>query len=177
MPITPPPAAVSRGARASLVARLTGVVLLLAVNASIFLAVDWLLVKLDLLAPPLPYGLSDLGFGYPGVRTSAKFGAARANGLPGRLTIAMVGDSHSQLRFDNPLDSHEFVLESALRADGIPVDVVSAGRGRYSPLQEYLLFMSTGETIPITEPVLRKIAREPRWDRQRAAFEALLLGK
>ena len=44
-------------------------------------------------------------------------------------------------------------------------------------IQEYLLFMSTGETIPITEPVLRKIAREPRWDRQRAAFDALLLGK
>ena len=44
-------------------------------------------------------------------------------------------------------------------------------------IQEYLLFMSTGETIPITEPVLRKIAREPRWDRQRAAFESLLLRK
>ena len=42
-------------------------------------------------------------------------------------------------------------------------------------IQEYLLFMSTGETIPITEPILRKIAREPRWDRQRAAFDALLL--
>ena len=41
-------------------------------------------------------------------------------------------------------------------------------------IQEYLLFMSTGETIPITEPILRKIAREPRWDRQRAAFDALL---
>ena len=29
----------------------------------------------------------------------------------------------------------------------------------------------------ITEPVLRKIAREPRWDRQRAIFESLLLRK
>ena|SRR5438874_13753383 len=44
-------------------------------------------------------------------------------------------------------------------------------------IQEYLLFMSTGEIIPITEPVLRKIAREPRWDRQLAAFESLLLRK
>jgi hypothetical protein len=52
----------------------------------------------------------------------------------------MVGDSHSQLVFDNPLDSHEFVLEAALRAGGVPVNVISAGRGRYSPLQEYLLF-------------------------------------
>jgi hypothetical protein len=37
-------------------------------------------------------------------------------------------------------------------------------------IQEYLLFL-TGETIPITEPNLRKIAREPRWDRQRELFE------
>ena len=41
-------------------------------------------------------------------------------------------------------------------------------------IQEYLLFMSTGETIPITEPILRKIAREPRWDRQRDLFERQL---
>ena len=44
-------------------------------------------------------------------------------------------------------------------------------------IQEYLLFLTTAETIPITEPVLRKIAREPRWDRQRAIFKSLLLRK
>ena len=41
-------------------------------------------------------------------------------------------------------------------------------------IQEYLLFLTTAETIPITELVLRKIAREPRWDRQRAVFQSLL---
>ena len=44
-------------------------------------------------------------------------------------------------------------------------------------IQEYLLFLTTAETIPITELVLRKIAREPRWDRQRAVFQSLLLRK
>ena len=41
-------------------------------------------------------------------------------------------------------------------------------------IQEYLLFLTTGERIPITEPRLRKIAREPRWDRQRDLFERQL---
>ena len=44
-------------------------------------------------------------------------------------------------------------------------------------IQEYLLSLTTGEKIPITEPVLRKLAREPRWDRQRAIFKSLLLRK
>ena len=41
-------------------------------------------------------------------------------------------------------------------------------------IQEYLLFLSAGDTIPITEPGLRKIAREPDWERQREIFERLL---
>ena len=41
-------------------------------------------------------------------------------------------------------------------------------------IQEYLLFLTTAETIPVTEHALRKIAREPRWDRQRAIFKSLL---
>ena len=44
-------------------------------------------------------------------------------------------------------------------------------------IQEYLLFLTAAETLPITEPVLRKIAREPRWDRQRAAFQSLIRPK
>ncbi|HTC76967.1 MAG TPA: hypothetical protein VK657_00025 [Terriglobales bacterium] len=44
-------------------------------------------------------------------------------------------------------------------------------------IQEYLLFLTTAETIPVTEHALRKIAREPRWDRQRAVFKSLLLRK
>ena len=44
-------------------------------------------------------------------------------------------------------------------------------------IQEYLLFLTTAETIPVTEHALRKIAREPRWDRQRAIFKSLLLRK
>jgi hypothetical protein len=120
--------------------RLKSVLLVLAVNAAIVGAVDWTLVKLDLLSPPLAYGLSDLGFGYPGVRRSTDYGVSQVNNVPNRLPVAMIGDSHSELWFDNPLDSHEFVLESALRAEGLPIDMISAGRGKYSPLQEYLLF-------------------------------------
>ena len=41
-------------------------------------------------------------------------------------------------------------------------------------IQEYLLFLTADETMPITAPVLRKIAREPRWDCQRAIFKSLL---
>jgi hypothetical protein len=38
-------------------------------------------------------------------------------------------------------------------------------------IQEYLLFLSAGDARFITELGLRKIAREPRWDRQRKLFE------
>ena len=123
-----------------MIKRFKSFLLLLTVNAGILFAVDWTLVKLDLLSPPFAYGLSNLGFGFPGVRTSTDFGLPPLGNAPGRFTIAMVGDSHSQLSFENPLDSHEFVLESALRTGAIPIQVISAGRGRYSPLQEYLLF-------------------------------------
>ena len=44
-------------------------------------------------------------------------------------------------------------------------------------IQEYLLFLTAAETIPMTEPALRRIAREPRWDRQRAVFQSLLRPK
>lgn len=42
------------------------------------------------------------------------------------------------------------------------------------PLKEYLLFLPAGDARFFTELGLRKIAREPRWDRQRQLFEALL---
>jgi hypothetical protein len=38
-------------------------------------------------------------------------------------------------------------------------------------IQEYLLFLSAGDARFINELKLRKIAREPRWDRQRKLFE------
>jgi hypothetical protein len=38
-------------------------------------------------------------------------------------------------------------------------------------IQEYLLFLSQGDARFINELELRKIAREPRWDRQRKLFE------
>jgi hypothetical protein len=41
-------------------------------------------------------------------------------------------------------------------------------------IQEYILFLSAAEARFITEPNLRKIAREVRWDRQRQLFEELL---
>ena len=41
-------------------------------------------------------------------------------------------------------------------------------------IQEYVLFLSSEHAGWITEPELRQIARELRWDRQRALFGALL---
>jgi len=38
-------------------------------------------------------------------------------------------------------------------------------------IQEYILFLSAADARYITELGLRKIAREPRWDRQRELFE------
>jgi hypothetical protein len=41
-------------------------------------------------------------------------------------------------------------------------------------IQEYLLFLSAGDARFIGESGLRKIAREPRWDRQRELFDQQL---
>ena len=38
-------------------------------------------------------------------------------------------------------------------------------------IQEYILFLSASDARFVTELELRKIAREPRWDRQRELFE------
>jgi hypothetical protein len=41
-------------------------------------------------------------------------------------------------------------------------------------IQEYVLFLSAADARFITELALRKIAREPRWDRQRELFDQFL---
>jgi hypothetical protein len=41
-------------------------------------------------------------------------------------------------------------------------------------IQEYILFLAAADARFITELALRKIAREPRWDRQRELFELIL---
>jgi hypothetical protein len=41
-------------------------------------------------------------------------------------------------------------------------------------IQEYLLFLSVADARFVTELGLRKIAREPRWDRQRKLFDQRL---
>jgi hypothetical protein len=43
-----------------------------------------------------------------------------------------------------------------------------------SSIQEYVLFLSAGDARYVGESALRKIAREPLWDRQRQLFEMLL---
>ena len=47
--------------------------------------------------------------------------------------------------------------------------------GQLAPdIQESILFLSAEHSGLITEQGLREIAREPRWDRQRASFERLM---
>jgi hypothetical protein len=41
-------------------------------------------------------------------------------------------------------------------------------------IQEYILFLSPGDAKFLTELSMRRIAREPRWDRQCELFEQLL---
>lgn len=41
-------------------------------------------------------------------------------------------------------------------------------------IQEYLLFLCAGDARFVSELELRKIAREPHWDRQRKLFDELL---
>ena len=41
-------------------------------------------------------------------------------------------------------------------------------------IQEYILFLSEGDARLIGEVELRRVARQPRWDRQRELFERLL---
>jgi hypothetical protein len=41
-------------------------------------------------------------------------------------------------------------------------------------IQEYVIFLSAGDARFITELALRKIEREPRWDRQCKRFEQRL---
>jgi hypothetical protein len=41
-------------------------------------------------------------------------------------------------------------------------------------IQEHVLFLSAADARFVTELALRKIAREPRWDRQRELFEQTL---
>jgi hypothetical protein len=41
-------------------------------------------------------------------------------------------------------------------------------------IQEHLLFLDSGDGRLVPELEVRKIAREPRWDRQREHFERLL---
>ena len=44
-------------------------------------------------------------------------------------------------------------------------------------IQEYVLFLSADHAGLLTEPNLRTIAREPRWDHQRACLERLIQGR
>lgn len=44
-------------------------------------------------------------------------------------------------------------------------------------IQEYVLFLSADHAGFLTEPSLRTIAREPRWDHQRACLERLIRGR
>jgi hypothetical protein len=41
-------------------------------------------------------------------------------------------------------------------------------------IQEYILFLAAADARFVTELGLRKIAREPRWDRQRELFDKVL---
>jgi hypothetical protein len=82
-------------------------------------------------------------------------------------------------------------LEALVRSGEVTDYVELARRGHVSParvaqivilaqlapdIQEYVLFLAAEHAGLIGERELREIAREPRWDRQRARFQQLLRG-
>jgi hypothetical protein len=77
-------------------------------------------------------------------------------------------------------------LDALVRSDAVTGYAELARLGHISParvtqimvllhlapsIQEYVLFLSAGDARFVTELSLRKIAREPRWDRQCKLFE------
>lgn len=56
-----------------------------------------------------------------------------------RYVVAVTGDSQTDLCAPNA-QTHAGVLERALNADGLATTVVAYGAGRYSPVQDYLVF-------------------------------------
>lgn len=56
--------------------------------------------------------------------------------------IAVTGDSQTDLCAPNA-QTHAGVLESTLNARGLPAVVLSYGAGRYSPVQDYIVFKGT----------------------------------
>src|SRR6202162_6717634 len=79
-------------------------------------------------------------------------------------------------------------LDELVRSGEVPAHGELARLGHVSParicqymtllhlsptIQEYLLFLAVSEASPISEADLRRIAREPRWDRPRAIFDFL----
>lgn len=125
--------------------------------------VDGALIYFDLFPPRYEYGEPDLGFAphMPGrvmedscidnvtgqevtivknelgIRTDVAVKELQAGA--DRFKIAVVGDSQTELCAPNPV-THPGVLEEELRHQYPGAVVLSYGRGRYSPLQAYLLY-------------------------------------
>lgn len=144
--------------------KLAFTVLLLTVSVGSTVAlVDGILIYFDLFPPRYEYGEADLGFAphMPGrvmkdsctdnvtgtevtivknelgIRTDVAVSELLSD--PHRLKIAVVGDSQTELCTPNPL-THPGILERELRNWDPRTVALSYGRGRYSPLQAYLLF-------------------------------------
>ena len=108
-------------------------------------------------------------------------------------TLPVFRAEHKELPGGPPRVARLVALAHALEArvrSGLAKDYVEIARqARISParvaqvvvlsqlapdIQEYLLFLSSEHAGWITEPELRQIARELRWDRQRVLFDELL---
>jgi hypothetical protein len=128
------------------------------------LAVDGVCIAFGLFPPTLDYGDPDLGWrpaaatghmalgrcqdvstgktvdydrNEDGVRTSLSRSQITAD--TSSVKIAIIGDSQTDLCVPNG-GLHSGVLESELRAHGVPALAFSYGAGKYSPLQDYLAF-------------------------------------
>ena len=77
-----------------------------------------------------------------------------------------------------PFNRRREKCDSYRRSTRLPVLSALAGIRRRSPaIQEYLLLLAVSQASPISEVGVRRIARESRWDRQRAVFESVLVRK
>jgi len=85
--------------------------------------------------------------------------------------VALAHKLEAQVRSGEAKDYRELARRAQVSPERIGQIVIFS---QLAPeIQEYILFLSAEHAGLITEPALRKIARELRWDRQRASFSKL----
>ncbi|HUL49841.1 MAG TPA: hypothetical protein VLT79_07515, partial [Gemmatimonadales bacterium] len=149
--------------RSSVWRKVGGVATALGITAVTLILVDVVLILTNLFPPRYEYGDPDVGWlatkpapgvhedrcldpsgkwvryyrNEDGVRTRLSLPMVQAS--HGTFKVAITGDSQTDLCAENAL-VHSGVLERALASHGVRAIALPYGVGRYSPLQDYLVY-------------------------------------